>query len=110
MTSFGRGRGWSMQNPNKEQGLRRPGDATYGNNIVKDIIDKVATYDIREYISPQLMQEITDLLISTVNKDNLKYYKFFFGSSGVVIFHHFLTQNCKFQGYMRQSLEASYTS
>ncbi|CAL1686867.1 unnamed protein product [Lasius platythorax] len=72
MTSFGRGRGWSMQNPNKEQGLRRPGDATYGNNIVKDIIDKVATYDIREYISPQLMQEITDLLISTVNKDNLK--------------------------------------
>lgn len=77
MTSFGRGRGWSSQNqnPSKEQSLRRPGIATYGNNIVKDIIDKITTYDMYEYatISPQLIQEITDLLISGVNKDGLKY-------------------------------------
>lgn len=76
MTSFGRGRGWSSQNHNKEQSLRRPGIATFGNNVVKDIIDKITTYDIYEYatISPQLIQEITDLLTSAVNKDNLKYY------------------------------------
>lgn len=74
MTSFGRGRGWSIQNPNKEQVLRRPGNATYGNNFVKDIIDKIVTYDIHEHISPQLIQEITDLLTSAVNKDSLKYY------------------------------------
>lgn len=74
MTSFGRGRGWSSQNYNKEQSLRRPGIATFGNNAVKDIIDKITTYDIYEYatISPQLIQEITDLLTSAVNKDNLK--------------------------------------
>lgn len=76
MTSFGRGRGWSIQsqNPNKEQGLRRPGNATCGNNFVKDIIDKIVTYDVHEHISPQLIQEITDLLTSAVNKDSLKYY------------------------------------
>ncbi|XP_029670515.1 uncharacterized protein LOC115239867 [Formica exsecta] len=74
MTSFGRGRGWSIQsqNPNKEQGLRRPGNATCGNNFVKDIIDKIVTYDVHEHISPQLIQEITDLLTSAVNKDSLK--------------------------------------
>ncbi|XP_050444852.1 uncharacterized protein LOC126848209 [Cataglyphis hispanica] len=72
MTSFGRGRGWSIQNPNKEQVLRRPGSATCGNNFVKDIIDKIVTYDIHEHISPQLIQEITDLLTSAVNKDSLK--------------------------------------
>lgn len=69
MTSFGRGRGWSMLK--KEQPLRRPGDTTYS-NTVKDVIDKVVTYDTREYISPQLIQEIIDLLIDAVNKDNLK--------------------------------------
>lgn len=69
MTSFGRGRGWSMLN--KDQPLRRPGDSAYS-NTVKNIIDKVATYDTREYISPQLIQEIIDLLIGTINKDNLK--------------------------------------
>ncbi|XP_029176242.1 uncharacterized protein LOC114944491 [Nylanderia fulva] len=69
MTSFGRGRGWSSLN--KEQTLRRPGDTAY-TNTVKDIIDKVATYDTRECISPQLIQEIIDLLIGTINKDNLK--------------------------------------
>lgn len=73
MTSFGRGRGWSMRNPNEEQGLRRPGNPNCGNSIVKDIIDKVSTYDIHEYISPSLIQEITDLLTSAVNKGSLKY-------------------------------------
>lgn len=76
MTSFGRGRGWSSQNqhPNKEQGLRRPGVATYGNNIVKDIIDKINIYDEYATISSQQIQEITDLLTSAINKDSLKYY------------------------------------
>lgn len=114
MTSFGRGRGWSSQNYNKEQSLRRPGIATFGNNAVKDIIDKITTYDIYEYatISPQLIQEITDLLTSAVNKDNLKYYnnreqRFLMRSEAKVISFYVLTQNYKFQGYMRKSLEAS---
>lgn len=70
MTSFGRGRGWSFRN--EEQCLRRPGNSIYGKNVVKDIIDKIDTYDIHEYISPQLIQEITDLLTSAINKDSLK--------------------------------------
>lgn len=89
MTSFGRGRGWSMLK--KEQPLRRPGDTTYS-NTVKDVIDKVVTYDTREYISPQLIQEIIDLLIDAVNKDNLKYYRFSFGFSETTVLSFFNTK------------------
>ncbi|EZA59946.1 hypothetical protein DMN91_000381 [Ooceraea biroi] len=74
MTSFGRGRGWLIEkNPSKEQILRRPGDASNrGNNIVQDITNKIAGYDIREPVSPQLIQEVADLMTSAFNRGALK--------------------------------------
>lgn len=78
MTSFGRGRGWSSLQ-DKDQVLRRPGElasrfTVYG--VAKDIIDKIDACDVpREDMSPQLIQEITDLLAIAANKDKdcLKY-------------------------------------
>lgn len=84
MTSFGRGRGWVL---NQDQVLRRPGSA---NNVVRDIIDKMSNYDICEHISPQLIQEIADLLTSTFDKSNLKYYKFFLKDLIYFALFHFL--------------------
>lgn len=75
MTSFGRGRGWVIQTQTKDQILRRPGGTA--NNIVRDITDKIINYDVRQHISPQLIQEITDLMTSTFDKNNIKYYTFF---------------------------------
>lgn len=79
MTSFGRGRGWSNLNQgDRDQGLRRPGGGTFGSNkIVKDIMDKLVPYNPRwfpeqESISPQLIQEIIDLLTIAVNEDSLR--------------------------------------
>lgn len=71
MTSFGRGRGWSSL-PNKEQSLRRPGGLALANSVVKDIIDKINACDVHEHVSSQLIQEVVDLLTSSVNKENLK--------------------------------------
>ncbi|XP_028050821.1 uncharacterized protein LOC105836270 [Monomorium pharaonis] len=70
MTSFGRGRGWSSLN--QDQGLRRPGGGG-GSKILKDIIDKLVSYDERECVPPQLVQEIVDLLTVAVNEDSLRY-------------------------------------
>jgi len=80
MTSFGRGRGWSTQNQDRDQGLRRPGAGAFGanNKILKDIIDKMVSYDECESVPPQLIQDIIDLLIIAVNEDNLRYYKVLF--------------------------------
>lgn len=75
MTSFGRGRGWSSL-PNKEQSLRRPGGLALANSVVKDIIDKINACDVHEHVSSQLIQEVVDLLTSSVNKENLKYCVF----------------------------------
>lgn len=75
MTSFGRGRGWSSISPQTDQGLRRPGVAASGTNkVLKDIIDKIVSYDERESDSSQLIQEIVDLLTIAVNEDNLGYH------------------------------------
>lgn len=81
MTSFGRGRGWSTHNQDRDQGLRRPGGGAFGNKVVKDIVDKMISYDERKDVSPQLIQEIVDLLTVAVNEDNLRYYEFSFGGS-----------------------------
>ncbi|XP_011700099.1 PREDICTED: uncharacterized protein LOC105457238 isoform X2 [Wasmannia auropunctata] len=84
MTSFGRGRGWSTQG--QDQGLRRPGGGGGGggmldtnkvegqhNKIQKDIMDKIVSYDDRDNIPPQLIQEIVDLLTVAVNEDSLRH-------------------------------------
>jgi len=74
MTSFGRGRGWSTQNQDRDQVLRRPGGGAFGTNnkILKDIIDKMVSYEC-ESVPPQLIQDIVDLLTIAVNEDNLRY-------------------------------------
>lgn len=80
MTSFGRGRGWSTLNQDRgDQSLRRPGGSVFGSKVVKNIVDKMVTYDEREGVSPQQIQEIVDLLTVAVNEDNLRYYEFSFG-------------------------------
>jgi len=74
MTSFGRGRGWSTQSQDKDQGLRRPGGGLFGTSkVLKDITDKIASCDEHESIPPQLIQEIVDLLTIAVNEDNLRH-------------------------------------
>ncbi|XP_011049883.1 PREDICTED: uncharacterized protein LOC105143326 [Acromyrmex echinatior] len=77
MTSFGRGRGWSNhqnQNQDKDQGLRRPGGSVSSNNkVLKDIIDKIVSYDECESVSPKLIQDIVDLLTIAINEDSLRY-------------------------------------
>lgn len=109
MTSFGRGRGWASQSQDREQGLRRPGGggggggatggggaaaaaATGGgggafgsNKVLKDIIDKIVSYDECKSVQPQLIQDIVDLLAIAVNEDSLKYYEFPFRSPATVI-------------------------
>ncbi|XP_032684414.1 uncharacterized protein LOC116850338 isoform X2 [Odontomachus brunneus] len=67
MTSFGRGRGWYLQN--REQDLRRPGSISCTNDVVKDILEKLSSY---EQVTPQLIQEITDLITSPTNKESLR--------------------------------------
>lgn len=69
MTSFGRGRGWYLQN--REQGLRRPGGTFCSNDVVKDILNKLSSCD---QVTPQLIQEIIDLLTNPTNKESLRYY------------------------------------
>jgi len=90
MTSFGRGRGWSNhQSQDKDQGLRRPGGSASSNNkILKDIIDKIVSYDECESVSPKLIQDIVDLLTIAINEDSLRYYEFSFGKDAF----HLVTQ------------------
>ncbi|XP_014481312.1 PREDICTED: uncharacterized protein LOC106747862 [Dinoponera quadriceps] len=70
MTSFGRGRGWFLQK--KEQGLRRPGGVFCTNDAVKDILNKLSTNGTCEQISPQLVQEIIDVMTNASSKENLR--------------------------------------
>jgi len=73
MSSCGRGRGWRInQTQSKDQILRRPGETGSGDNIVQDITNKIAAYDIHECVPLQLIQEIVDLLTSTINRGSLK--------------------------------------
>ncbi|KAL0099648.1 hypothetical protein PUN28_019800 [Cardiocondyla obscurior] len=78
MTSFGRGRGWSSHSQDKEQILRRPGEGSFDSNgstnkILKDILDKLITFDEREIaLPPQLIKEIIQLLTLANNKNCLK--------------------------------------
>lgn len=74
MTSFGRGRGWATQSQDRDQSLRRPGGNSFGTNkVLKEIVDKLVSYDERESMSPQLIQEIVDLLTVAINEDSLRY-------------------------------------
>lgn len=49
------------------------------NKVLKDIIDKIVSYDECESVLPQVIQDIVDLLTVAVNEDSLRYYEFPFG-------------------------------
>lgn len=61
------------------------GGAFGSNKVLKDIIDKIVSYDECKSVLPQLIQDIVDLLTIAVNEDSLKYYEFPFGSPATVI-------------------------
>lgn len=50
------------------------GGAFGSNKVLKDIIDKIVSYDECKSVLPQLIQDIVDLLTIAVNEDSLKYY------------------------------------
>lgn len=72
MTSFGRGRGWSLQK--REQELRRPGGLLCTSDVVNDILNRLSSHGVCEMVSPQLVQEIIDLMTNPSNKDSLRYF------------------------------------
>lgn len=61
------------------------GGAFSSDKVLKDIIDKIVSYDECKSVLPQLIQDIVDLLTIAVNEDSLKYYEFPFGGPATVV-------------------------